>query len=275
MQALARGILRKMLSRLEDPVAYQFRLGEHEIPVNPLLGKSVSLVFSGTIFCVHCGRETSKSFNQGYCYPCFQRLAQCDACIIHPEKCHFAQGTCREPEWGEQFCMQDHIVYLANSSGIKVGITRATQLPTRWIDQGATQALPIIRVRSRLQSGLLEVMFKQHVTDKTNWRGMLKSDGEQFDLVAEKTRLLEECRDELREVEAQFGFFGLSILNGVQTQLIKYPVLQVPEKIPSLSFDKEREVGGVLLGVKGQYLIFDEGVINLRRFGGYCVELMA
>lgn len=273
MQTLGKGTLRKMRSRLEDPVSYRIRLGDHEVPANPLLGKKLTLVFNGQIHCVHCGRETKKSFNQGYCYPCFQKLAQCDSCIIHPEKCHFEQGTCREPEWGEQFCMQDHIVYLANSSAIKVGITRATQIPTRWIDQGAIQALPVLRVRSRLQSGLLEVMFKQHITDKTNWRAMLKSDGELLDLEAEKTRLLAECQEDLQEMQDRFGYFGISVLNGVETLAINYPVREVPDKISSLSFDKEAAVSGTLAGIKGQYLIFDTGVINLRKFGGYCIEL--
>lgn len=274
METLARGTLRKMLSRLEDPVSYNLRLGDQQVPANPLLGREVALKWAGEIHCVHCGRATSKSFNQGYCYPCFQKLAQCDSCIIHPEKCHYDQGTCREPEWGEQFCLQDHIVYLANSSGIKVGITRTTQIPTRWIDQGAVQALPIIRVRNRLQSGLLEVMFKQHITDKTNWRSMLKSDGELLDLEAERDRLLADCADDLEEMADRFGFFGFSVLRGIETLIIKYPVTEVPDKIPSFNFDKDSEVRGILLGIKGQYLIFDSGVINLRRFGGYNIELL-
>lgn len=274
MKSLAKGTLRKMSARLENPVVYHLRLGDQKIPANTLLGKEVALLHNGEIHCVHCGRATRKSFNQGYCFPCFQKLAQCDSCIIHPEKCHFDQGTCREPEWGEQFCMQDHIVYLANSSSIKVGITRATQIPTRWIDQGAIQALPVIRVRSRLQSGLLEVMFKQHITDKTNWRAMLKSDNEMLDLETERDRLLALCEEELQEMQDNFGFFGLNILNGIETLTISYPILQVPEKVPSFNFDKDNEVRGVLQGIKGQYLIFDNGVINLRRFGGYGIELL-
>ena len=274
MQSLAKGTMRKMLSRLEDPVAYSLRLGDLQVPANPLLGQEIALVFNGEIHCVNCGRETRKSFNQGFCFPCFQKLAQCDSCIIHPEKCHYDQGTCREPEWGEQFCLQDHVVYLANSSGVKVGITRATQIPTRWIDQGAIQALPVIRVRSRLQSGLLEVMFKQHVADKTNWRGMLSAEEQLVDLEAERDQLLETCAEELQEMRDRFGFFGVSVLNGVAPISIRYPVKQVPEKFPSLNFDKDKEVRGVLLGIKGQYLIFDSGVINLRRFGGYCIELL-
>jgi hypothetical protein len=262
-----------MASRLEQPVSYSMRIGDESLPLNSLLGKELRLSYTGDIYCVNCARKTSKSFNQGYCYPCFQKLAQCDSCIIHPEKCHFDQGTCREPAWGEKYCMQDHIVYLANSSGLKVGITRATQVPTRWIDQGATQALAIIRVRSRLQSGTLEVMFKQHVTDKTNWRDMLKGDATGLDMMAEKDRLINECQKEIAELEDRFGFFAISILNGIEPVSIEYPVLSYPEKIASFNFDKEAVVEGSLQGIKGQYLIFDSGVINLRRFGGYEIEL--
>ncbi len=273
MKVVAKGILRKMASRLEQPVAYQMRLGDECISVNALLGKKIRLEYNGRIFCVNCGRKTNKSFNQGYCYPCFQRLAQCDSCIIHPEKCHFDQGTCREPAWGEKYCMQDHIVYLANSSGLKVGITRATQVPTRWIDQGATQALAIIRVRSRLQSGTLEVMFKQHVADKTNWRDMLKGEASPLDMESERDRLLEECKSDIAELEESFGFFGISMINGIAPMALEYPVIEYPEKISSFNFDKDPEVGGKLKGIKGQYLIFESGVINLRRFSGYEISL--
>ncbi|MEQ8952663.1 MAG: DUF2797 domain-containing protein, partial [Gammaproteobacteria bacterium] len=241
MKPIAKGNLRKLKSRLQEPVAYAMPLvsGEDEIavPLNDMLESTVKLHYTGVINCVACGRKSSKSFNQGYCFPCFQRLAQCDACIIHPEKCHFDQGTCREPAWGERYCMQDHIVYLANSSGLKVGITRATQVPTRWIDQGATQALAIIRVRSRLQSGTLEVMYKQHVADKTNWRDMLKGDAKPMDLEAEHQRLLAECHEDIRELEQRFGFFAISIINGVKPVTINYPVVSYPEKISSFNFD--------------------------------------
>jgi len=273
MKNVAQGTLRKMASRLEAPVAYGIRLGDEELPLNPLIEKPIRLQFSGVINCVNCARKTNKSFSQGYCYPCFQRLAQCDSCIIHPEKCHFEMGSCREPAWGEQFCMQDHIVYLANSSGLKVGITRATQVPTRWVDQGATQALAIIRVRTRLQSGAVEVMFKQHVADKTNWRDMLKGDAAELDMHAEAERLIELVKPDLQELEDKFGFFAISVLNGVDTVSIKYPVVTYPEKIASHNFDKTPIVEGTLMGIKGQYLLLDTGVINLRRFSGYEVSL--
>jgi hypothetical protein len=273
MKNIGQGTLRKMSTRLSQPVEYQLRLGEEAFPLNPLIEKKISLQHSGLINCINCGRKTNKSFNSGYCYPCFQRLAECDSCIIHPEKCHFDQGTCRDPAWGERFCLQDHIVYLANSSGLKVGITRGTQVPTRWIDQGATQALAIIRVRSRLQSGEVEVMFKQFVADKTNWRDMLKGEATPLDMHAEAARLIDKCQSDLKELEDKFGFFAISVLNGVDVVSIDYPVVSYPEKVKSLNFDKTPIVEGTLLGIKGQYLILDSGVINMRRFAGYEVAL--
>ena len=273
VRAVTSGTLRKMETRLLDPVSYSMVLSDERVPLNELLGRSLQLVHTGRIFCVHCGRKTTKSFNQGYCYPCFRKLAQCDSCIIHPEKCHFDQGTCREPDWGERVCMRDHIVYLANSSGLKVGITRSVQVPTRWIDQGATQALAIIRVRSRMQSGYLEVLFKQKVADKTNWRDMLKGTARPLDMLAEKERLIAACKTGIDELAERFGFFAISILNGLEPVEIRYPVLEHPATPRSFNFEKETTVGGVLQGIKGQYLIFDQGVINLRRFAGYEVEL--
>lgn len=275
MQEIARGTLHKMSARLERPVAYCLRLGDQAVPLNPWLGQQIRLQYSGLIHCVHCARPTRKSFNQGYCFPCFQRLAQCDSCIIHPEKCHYQQGTCREPEWGEQFCMQDHIVYLANSSGLKVGITRATQIPTRWIDQGAVQALAIIRVRSRLQSGNLEVLFRQQVADKTNWRDMLSPESQVLDLEAERDTLLASCRSGIEEMAASFGPFDLSILTGIAPVNIDYPVTGRFGRIAALSFDTTPEIHSQLLGIKGQYLMFEQGVINLRRFSGYDISFSA
>jgi len=262
-----------MRSRLDNPVSYAMVLGEESVALNSLLGKTLSLEFLGQINCVHCGRNSNKSFNQGYCYPCFQKLAQCDSCIISPEKCHYDSGTCREPVWGDEFCMQDHIVYLANSSGLKVGITRASQIPTRWIDQGAVQALPIIRVRTRQQSGFAEIIFKQHVTDRTNWRNMLKGDVEEINMEEERDRLLGLCEKELIELEHQFGIHAISILNGVEPVSITFPVQQFSEKISSLNLDKDPFVEGTLMGIKGQYLILDTGVINLRKYSGYQIAL--
>ena len=268
-----RGQASKLVTRLERPVKYALPLGETRVALNAHIGQHLTLRATGRITCIHCSRVTNKSFSQGYCYPCFQTLAQCDSCIISPERCHYDAGTCREPVWGDHFCMQDHVVYFANSSGLKVGITRASQLPTRWTDQGASQALAVIRTRSRQQAGFCEAMFRQHVADRTNWRGMLKGEQEAVDLVVERDRLLAECATELADIQQRFGLHAVNVLTGVEPLGIDYPVQNVPDKINSLDLDKTPEISGVLLGIKGQYLLLDSGVINIRKYTGYELEL--
>lgn len=272
-----RGNLRKMHIDLGHPgeaVRYALRVGDRRVALNARLGQSLTLAYRGAIACTHCGRATRKSFAQGYCYPCFKKLAQCDTCIVKPETCHFHAGTCREPEWAERHCFQPHVVYLANSSGLKVGITRKTQLPTRWLDQGAIQALPILEVQTRQQSGLVEMLFKEEVADRTNWRAMLKGETEPVDLIAERDRLLARLENGLAGIRQRFGEDALCVLDAASVSL-DYPVLEYPRKVSSLNFDKTPEVGGTLLGMKGQYLIFDSGVINLRKFTGYEVEVVS
>lgn len=275
MAELGRGALNKMAVRLGDPVQYAFRLGEGEVPVNPLIGKSLRLEYLGEIHCTHCGRRTNKSFSQGYCYPCFKKLPQCDSCIVSPEKCHHELGTCRDPQWGEQFCMTDHVVYLANSSGIKVGITRATQLPTRWLDQGASQALPILRVVTRQQSGLVEDLLRSQVADRTNWRALLKGDAVPVDLAAVREQLFDGCREGLEALQRRFGLQAIQLLADAETVEIRYPVEVYPSKIASFDLDKTPVVEGTLLGIKGQYLIFDTGVINIRKYTAYQLAVSA
>jgi len=270
------GCLSKMAAALpgrqDQPVVYHLRAGEHRVALNERIGEPLSLRWTGAIACTHCGRATKKSFAQGHCYPCFKRLAQCDTCIMKPETCHFFQGTCREPEWGERHCFQPHIVYLANSSGLKVGITRKTQMPTRWLDQGAIQALPILEVDTRQQSGFVEMLFKEQVADRTNWRAMLKGDVETMDLSAERDRLLTLLADGLHQLRETHGADAIRLLEQ-PAQHFHYPVSVFPKKVVSHNFDKQPLVEGVLQGVKGQYLILDSGVINLRKFTGYEIQV--
>ncbi|WP_394753904.1 DUF2797 domain-containing protein [Crenothrix sp.] len=266
------GHLKKLHTTLNAPVDYELPLGDQLIPLNPFIGKTIRLVHTGNIVCVHCNKPTKKSFNQGYCYKCFITLAQCDMCIMKPETCHFAAGTCREPVWGEQFCFKPHFVYLANSSGIKVGITRETQLPTRWIDQGAVQALPIFKVASRQISGFVEVVLAKHVSDKTSWQKMLKNDIEPVDLIAKRDELFITCALELEAIKQRFGVNSLMLLPNEPVVDIHFPVDNYPTKIKSFNFDKNPEVTGVLHGIKGQYLLLDTGVINIRKFTGYGVD---
>ncbi|MBF7729281.1 DUF2797 domain-containing protein [Pseudomonas sp. N040] len=275
MALLGQGALHKMSAELDAPVRYAFRLDEQVLPVNPLLGQHLCIEFLGAIHCTHCGRKTRKSFSQGYCYPCFTKLAQCDSCIMSPERCHYAAGTCREPAWGEQFCMTEHIVYLANSSGAKVGITRASQVPTRWIDQGASQALPILRVATRQQSGLVEDLLRAEVTDRTNWRALLKGDAVAVDLPALREQLLQRFAAGIGKLQQRFGLQAIQPLADSAVLEISYPVQAYPSKVASLDLDKTPRVEGTLLGIKGQYLILDTGVINLRKYTAYQVAISA
>ena len=267
------GGLRKMRTRAGECVEYALPVGDVLIDLNPLLGQTVRLDFSGRIFCAACGRQTNRSFNRGYCYPCFQGLAQCDLCIVKPELCHYDRGTCREPAWGETHCMQPHSVYLANSSGVKVGITRRTQIPTRWMDQGATQALLIAYVPSRHRAGLVEVLLKRHVSDRTDWRRMLKGAPEPADLVARRAALFAAGGPELAALLEDADECGSP--TAADEHCFTYPVLEYPAKVRALNLDKTPTVEGQLLGIKGQYLLLDAGVLNVRKFGGYEVRFQA
>jgi len=269
------GNLRKMESLLADPVEYGLPIGNFVVPMNPLIGQFISLQYKGLINCIHCGRKTSKSFAQGYCYPCMRSLAECDSCIVRPESCHIAEGTCRDEEWAQNHCMQDHFVYLANSSGIKVGITRGTQIPTRWIDQGAFEAMPIFRVRDRLLSGKLEVIIKQQVSDRTDWRRMLRGEPENINLADAREQIMDSVGSDIENLIAAEGEENIMpVIENNQVQ-ITYPVREYPDKVVSLGFDKTPEIHGRLLGIKGQYLILDKGVINMRKHAGYHIKLTA
>lgn len=268
------GGLTKMQTTLSSPVEYRLSLGGDLINMNHLINRKIHLKWLGSIHCLHCNKQTKKSFGQGYCYNCFRTLAACDQCIMSPEKCHFHAGTCREPEWGQTHCMRPHFVYLANASGLKVGITRDTQVPTRWIDQGAVQAMPICSVSSRRLSGLIEVIFKNQVSDRTNWRAMLKGNPDPIDMQLEKARLLDLLNSEVRQVQDEEGEGEIRWLDEPPIS-IQYPVDVWPTKVSSHNFDKNPDVIGRLQGIKGQYLLLDSGVINIRKFTSYQVQLTA
>lgn len=267
------GNIRKMRvsTDAEHLAQYQLPIGEQLIDMNPLIGKALKVSFDNQINCVHCQAKTKKSFNQGYCYRCLTKLAQCDTCIIKPELCHYDAGTCREPSWGEANCLSDHYVYLANTGTIKVGITRhvSDAVSSRWLDQGATQAMAIMRVQNRLTSGLVETAMKEFIADKTNWRTMLKSQPDTADLQQLKEDLITEIEDQLDEITEEYGFQAIDILD-LPAVDIHYPVDQYPEKVKSINLDKELSFSGVLQGIKGQYWMLDgDRVINMRKYSGY------
>jgi len=273
------GQLHNMAGFVAEPIQYNFVLKQNGtvieglVPVNEYLGQNLSLTFTGKINCIACNRAITKTFQQGYCFPCAKKLAACDMCILKPQNCHFHLGTCREPEWGLQNCFIPHIVYLANSSGLKVGLTRETQIPTRWIDQGAVQALPILRVQSRYQAGLLEVAITKLVADKTDWRKMLRGGNDKIDMCAKRDEIFSEISPAIQAVAAKFKFGDIEILTAETVQEFTYPVLLYPDKITSLDFDKTPHISDVLQGIKGQYLLFNSGVINLRKYTGYEISI--
>lgn len=262
---MASGNIQKMRSEFANPVQYFLSVGETEINMNKLIGSNISLNFTGQINCIVCGKRTKTSFGQGFCYNCLQTAPEASETVMQPELSKAHLGIARDMEWAREHDLIDHFVYLAVSGGLKVGVTRHHQVPTRWIDQGATQAIVLARTPNRHIAGVIEVYLKNFFSDKTNWRAMLQNKTDiNIDLLQEKEKALEWLPAEL----AQYYHNDQNIWD------IHYPVISYPEKISSLSFDNESNISGLLNGIKGQYLLFSEGrVLNIRKHNGYFIEL--
>ena len=258
--------LSKMRTEHSSPVKYFLKLGKEEVLMNSLIDQEIRIQFDGTINCVSCGRKTKKAFGQGFCYPCFMNSPLNSECIIRPELCMAHEGKGRDPEWEKNNHNQPHIVYIALTSAIKVGVTRTDQIPTRWIDQGAWKAIKFARTPYRQIAGLIESSLKNHLSDKTNWQKMLKNDMDHSaDILNEKIRISELLAPEFKE-------YFLPDDNEIYT--FEYPVLEYPDKIKSINLDKEPSFQGRLNGIRGQYLIMsDSRVINLRKYSGYEIIL--
>lgn len=253
-----------MWTRLEKPVQYTLLANGEEISVNNWLGKKVSIKYLNEINCVRCAKKTKTSFFQGFCYSCFSTSPQADPSVLRPELCEAHNGIARDMAWAEKNSLIDHYVYLSFTGSIKVGVTRHTQIPTRWIDQGAGWAIKLAKTPYRQLAGQIEVELKQYVNDKTNWRKMLSDFSLPLDMLEQKDEYCELLSEELQYY----------ISDEDEVMEITYPVLQYPLKIKSINLDKIDEYEGVLSGIKGQYLIFEDGhVFNVRKHGGYKVEL--
>ena len=253
-----------MSAVLGDQVQYTLNLSD-DVGMNDLVGQEICLEWHGTINCAKCSKITKKSFGEGFCYSCFTTAPESAECIIRPELCRAHLGEGRDPEWEERNHNQPHVVYLAASSAVKVGITRATQVPTRWIDQGASSAIRLAETPNRYLSGVVEVALKEFFTDKTHWQKMLKNDVDHsIDLIEEKWALEEHLPGDILDLFSE---------NDEIIEL-NYPVLNYPLKVKSTTFDKTPTVRGKLVGIKGQYLLFEGGeVLNIRRHTGYHVEI--
>ena len=268
------GNLKKLKSILNTTIDYFLDFLNEEVWLNEWVGKFISFNYTGLICCIQCGRETNKSFQQGFCFPCLRRLQECNLCIIHPERCLVEMGNCPADDWAHAHCHKNHIVYLAVSSGLKIGITGEIQSSTRWIDQGAIQAVPIFCAANRYQAGQIEVALKVFIADRTDWRRMLRNKTDKIDLITARNVLLKEAENSLSSIMAQFRLGDIrEIKTDIVTQL-HYPVLEYPSRIKALFFEQTSLIMGRLLGIKGQYLILDTGVINIRKYSGYHVECM-
>ncbi|WP_026451402.1 DUF2797 domain-containing protein [Aequorivita capsosiphonis] len=257
------GVLKKMQTENGSPIQYYLVFENDFLNMNQLLGKKVSINFL-RYQCLNCGLQ-KKIYRQGFCYDCFFEIPQAADWIINPElsKAHLGIED-RNLAYEESVQLKPHIVYLANSSSVKVGVTRKTQVPTRWIDQGAHEAIEIVEVPNRYLAGITEVALKDHVSDKTNWRTMLKNDVTDENLV--------EWRNKLKQyIPAEAAEYYLE--NNSETNL-EFPVLKYPEKPKSLNLTKNPFYEGVLKGIKGQYLIFeDDTVFNIRSNEGFVVRI--
>lgn len=260
-----KGHLHKMQVSLDQQVQYVLNW-ENPIRMNDFIGQKISLRFEGVIHCQKCGNRTKNSFGEGFCYPCFVSAPEAAECIIRPELCRAHLGEGRDVAWEEKHHNQPHVVYLAASDVVKVGVTRETNVPSRWIDQGAMSAIRLAETPNRYEAGKLEVALKSMFTDKTNWRKMLKNDfDEQIDLEEEKWTLHDQLPGDLTH------FFS----ENDEIIAINYPVLSFPDKVKSVSFDKLPLIEGILNGIKGQYLLFDDDrVLNIRKHAGYEIEIL-
>ena len=258
-----KGVLTKMQTEIGSPIAYYLVFDTDYIHVNQLLNKQIKIDFL-KYQCLACGGN-KKIFRQGFCYDDFYKRPQAGDWIMRPElsTAHLDQED-RDLDYEKKVQLQPHIVYLANSSNVKVGVTRKTQVPTRWIDQGAHEALEILEVPNRYLAGIAEVALKEHVSDKTNWRKMLKNEIEDIDLSAFRDKIKKYIPNEAADYFVSSG----------TELLLDFPVLQYPKKPKSLNLEKTPQYEGTLIGIKGQYLIFeDDTVFNVRNSEGYVVGI--
>ena len=252
------GVLKKMITENGDTIQYYLELENDFLNVNQLLNRNLELSFV-KYECLNCHLEL-EIYRQGFCKSCFFEIPQSGEWIMKPElsKAHLDIED-RDLEYEKQVQLQPHVVYLANSSHLKVGVTRKSQIPTRWIDQGAHQAMSIIETPNRYLAGISEVALKNHVSDKTNWRQMLKNEVVSESLEQSKDQLIDFLPDEVQQY----------VLSENQLVNLNFPVHKYPEKPKSLNIYKSNQFEGVVCGIKGQYLIFeDDTVFNVRNNQG-------
>ena len=260
---MERFIIEKMSTVPGMPVQYYFKGEDSTIFLNEAIGKNVSIKHTGRIQCLWCRSNTPKSFAQGYCYQCYSTCPETEACVLKPDLCQIQWGKARDIHWAKEHHLDKHVVYLAFTGNLKIGVTRLKQVPTRWIDQGASMAIPVLELPNRYIAGLVEKFLMKHYSDKTNWRDMLMFKSDNFDLFAESVRVIEILNPEFKQYE----------IIQRETYFIKYPIEQYPVNPVQLSVETNKTISKLLVGIKGQYLMFDDdSVLNVRKYGGYEIE---
>lgn len=258
------GVLQKMETEIGPPVQYYLLLDSDVINMNQVINKTLEISFV-KYECLSCHLD-KPIYRQGFCKSCFYEIPQAADWVMRPElsTAHLDKED-RDLEFEKKVQLQPHIVYLANSSNVKVGVTRKSQIPTRWIDQGAHEAIEIVEVPNRYLAGITEVTLKDHISDKTNWRKMLTNNVEDVNLVSVKQKLAPFIPDNVKDYYLE---------NNSKETEINFPVERYPDKLKSLTLKKSPNYKGILKGIKGQYLIFeDNAVFNVRGHEGYYVEI--
>ena len=153
------GVLTKMQTEFTKPINYYLVFKNDFINLNQLLNKTLEFSFV-KYECLNCHLD-KPIYRQGFCKSCFFEIPQAADWIMKPElsKAHLGIEE-RDLDYEKKVQLKPHIVYLANSSNVKVGVTRKGQVPTRWIDQGAHEAIEIVEVPNRYLAGITEVALK-------------------------------------------------------------------------------------------------------------------
>ena len=258
------GSISKLSAKLNNPISYKFNIGDVSFDLNNCIGKTIKIDFLGEINCIECGIKINKTFMQGFCYPCFIKSPRTSECIFKPHLCRAHEGEARDMEWSEKYCLSEQFVYLSLTSNLKVGVTRHTQIPTRWIDQGAHHAIKFAKVPNRYLAGMIEIEVSKYISDRTQWRKMLQGNYDSIDLSDKKNGMAELLSDKYHKY----------LLSDNDVIDLVYPQLEQLDKIKSINIEKNPNIIGTLTGIKGQYLIIDNlYVLNVRKYTGYSFQV--
>ena len=258
------GSISKLTSEFKNPILYKFNIGNQSFDLNNYIGKNIKIKFLDKINCIECGNKIKKTFMQGFCYPCFIKSPKTSECIFKPHLCRAHLGESKDMEWSKKYCLSDQYVYLSITSNLKVGVTRYTQIPNRWIDQGAHHAIKLAKVPNRYLAGMIEIELSKYISDRTQWRKMLQGNYDQIDLLNKKKELAKLLSSEYQKY----------IITDNTIQNLFYPQLNQLEKIKSINIEKTPLIDGEITGIKGQYIIIDNlYVLNVRKYTGYSFEI--